>query len=166
MGWLFNTKKQTKKEFVSELLKSLAWGGKIVLAHKSTRQGLYAVVQDENNTKILVCIMISKSEGCYGSKDLSECVGPSMNDCPTKFFELVGEAPNEFAESFRERCRARESNKNYVPVNGDIVNIYGKQYKVYDKVNKVSYEVQSLETGGFFKSPRNKMTLVSDKTVD
>lgn len=157
MGWDSHQNWETKKDVVNYCVKNNEYNGRKVLAHKSTGQGWYGVVECPEYGRFLVCTMIRKTKGEFWKKDMSEEMGPSMDDCPVSLFELVGKAPNEYAENFRANCEKRQAKKSWTPEQGQRVKVFGKEYIVCEKYNRVSYMIRSVENGHIYKTPKANM---------
>ena len=62
----------------------------------------------------------------FGYKDMSESMGPCESDCPARILDLLTATENTYALAWRERCRARLSDRSAraakpTPKPGDVV---------------------------------------------
>lgn len=154
MGWLFNynwSLSDVKRHILNY---------HSVVAHRSTNYGrhLWVVVENEGE-RFIELYLISKSNGGYGYKGMTEMCGPFATDCPLELLDLAPLPPESgFSASWREKVRKQASQKKarkQVEV-GSIVKVYGKEYKVLGK-KKRSYQVQSLQNGKVYLCSAAKM---------
>lgn len=110
MGWTACASWNSKKDVINEIVENLS--AYDVIAQKSTTQAWYAVIEHKETRKRNIFVaLVNKISGWYGYKDMDEGMGPSVDDCPLVFFDLVPEPPNEYAVEFRARCRAFHAQK-------------------------------------------------------
>lgn len=110
MGWTACASWNTKKDVIDELIENLSAYN--VIAQKSTTQAWYAVIENKvTRERAIFVALVKKIDGWLGYKDMDEGAGPSVNDCPLAFFDLVPQPPNDWAAEFRARCRAFHAKK-------------------------------------------------------
>lgn len=162
MGWdgaIF----RNKKEAVQDRIRRLERSGYKVLDHASTSQGFYAAVRHPEGYIFLMTSMVRKSGQEFYFKDMTEDMGPAMNDCPIRLFKYC-EAPDDNARNFRESCQARADKKKWVPKSGETVDVYGKRYTVLEKRGR-HYLIKSHENGGIYKTFKARMNSVVEEEV-
>lgn len=50
----------------------------------------------------------------FGYKDMDESMGPGSDDCPIGILDLLSPTDNEFANAWRDRCRAKAEKKKAI----------------------------------------------------
>lgn len=159
MGWLSGF--SSYREIKQYLLREDRDGYKI-LKHAATQCGrnLWVIFKHPKGFDFIALFLIRRHQGVYGYKDLTECMGPAEHDCPLEFLELVPlPTDSKYAAGWREHVRNHHVKRTQRFNIGETVSIYGKSYKVVDKVKK-SYRVQDLNTGIVYKCSASKMSHV------
>lgn len=93
----------------------------------------------------------------FGYKDMDETVGPNIDRCPAKILDLLTPTDSDYANGWRERCRARIALRARNKVaNGDIIKLehalnyggYGAAdtFKVRMEGSKVHFLALNSET--------------------
>ena len=57
------------------------------------------------------CTRVSRQDGQWGYKDMSEHMGPYYFDCPLDYLDAATEPPNETASEWREQVRRHHAQK-------------------------------------------------------
>ena len=124
----------------------------------------------------LVCLVRhnpSDREGLvFGYKDMSESMGPCESDCPARILDLLTATENTYALAWRERCRARLSDRSAraakpTPKPGDVVvlaePILFRDGRTFSRFEAVSWPgrrrgalVYRSELGGLYRIPKLK----------
>lgn len=90
MGTLWNTYRQSKSEFVNELLAKFEPGK--LLKHSVRGNNLWVLIKHPiNDTTIIGLFLMSSQDGCWGYKDMAESDGPFYYDCPLSFLDAAPE---------------------------------------------------------------------------
>lgn len=159
---------KTKKETVNHELRSFERGNCTVLDYAITPQGYYAAIKNPKGVIFLVTSLVKRYKGDYFVKNMTEGMGPSMNDCPTRLFNYC-EAPNEYAENFRKKCKEKEEfmkkHKKWTPSAGESVFIYGKKYIISTKIDK-HFIVISLENNRRHRAKKYQMVKSEENFID
>ncbi len=116
MGWWF-TQGDTRKDVIQKLIKNEEnENGKWTTITHCVRGNILWIVREilnkkENKTDRYIQCSILGSEKNYGwgSKDMSEEMGPIYHSCPLKYLDMVPEPKSEYAKSWRDKVR--EHNK-------------------------------------------------------
>ncbi len=87
MGWTYSSRWDTKEKIVNDLLADLR-GNYTIVAYRSTRSGLWAVIEREGKRDIFFAL-IEKHQGEYGYKDMAESMHPYTYDCPLEFLGMA-----------------------------------------------------------------------------
>lgn len=110
MGWTFSTQWPDKSAMIKHLCDEQVLYTTIAKCVRGS--ALYAVHEAKSKasgswTRIIAVYVLGsdvKRGGGWGYKDMDESMGPTVADCPPKYFELVPEVPNEYASAWRMRC--------------------------------------------------------------
>lgn len=132
MGWTWYQAghyKNGKIDRKAELDVQFTWNenGRSVSVLKSIMRGsvYYAAVKSTNATNGTECVFAAvcltstdmKSFYNFGFKDMSEDMGPGPDECPKGILDLLTPTDSEWANEWRERCRANlERNKKKKPL--------------------------------------------------
>lgn len=138
MGTLWNTYRQSKEQFVSELLSKFSPGELIKSSVRGNR--LWVLVNHPTNrTPIIGLFLMYCEDGCWGYKDMSEVDGPFFYDCPLGFLNEAPE-PDGFnmnhgdsGKTWREFVRSYHNgvrNRRHLKV-GDMVTLDATLYPGY-----------------------------------
>ena len=65
----------------------------------------------------------SKTGENFGYKDMEESMGPYEDDCPGSILDLLSPTDNEYAQEWRQRCRARLARRARKLEHGDRVRL-------------------------------------------
>ena len=129
MGWTFSTQWPDKSAMIKHLcdeqtmyttIAKCVRGSALYAVHeaKSTASGswkrIIAVYLLGSNTR--------RGEG-WGYKDMDESMGPTVADCPPKYFDLVPEVPNAYALAWRMRCIENAARKSVKLKVGDRIKL-------------------------------------------
>lgn len=110
MGWTFSTQWPDKSAMIKHLCDEQVLYTTIAKCVRGS--ALYAVHEAKSKasgswTRIIAVYLLGsdvKRGGGWGYKDMDESMGPTVADCPPKYFELVPEVPNGYALAWRMRC--------------------------------------------------------------
>jgi hypothetical protein len=90
MGWHSDYNWKSKKDVVASSLQPGRFNGLNVIAHKSTRSGLWMVVENpDTGLRGIAFDLIERRDGTYWVKEMAESDGPYYYDCPEKFLTMV-----------------------------------------------------------------------------
>jgi hypothetical protein len=101
MGWDSNRNWKTKQDVVSKITADLK-RNYTVLGIKTTKSGVWAVVQRENTTPFIILDLIEKENGAWYVKGMSECEGPFYYDCPREFLAMAPPANENWRKVMEE----------------------------------------------------------------
>ena len=94
MGWLYNTRPQSKDSFVQEILDhNFGPSSKFTLLDRSLRGNrLWVLVQSHGHDPAIGLFLLQRGrDGCWGYKDLDESSGPYYYDCPLRWLNQAPE---------------------------------------------------------------------------
>jgi len=100
-----------------------------ILGKKQTRDGIWYAIQ-RGEEKFIYFGLITRYQGEFNLKTISESMGPSYYCCPVKFFDLVPCPEGNYAPAWREKVRALDERKKFRPYVGLQFELYGKHYTV------------------------------------
>ena len=103
MGTTWNTRTQTKQQFVHELIMSFS-GRTLVLAHSVRGNNLWVLLKPQDKDPLIGLFKMSSERGCWGYKDMAEADGPFYYDCPLTYLDRAPE-PNGFNLNHRDSGR-------------------------------------------------------------
>ncbi len=147
MGTTWNTYRQSKSEFVNELLSKFS-PGQVV---KSSVRGnsLWVLIERSSQTKIIGLFLMYCQDGCWGYKDMAEADGPMYYDCPLSFLDAAPE-PDGFNMNHRDSGRTwrafvrdyHQSQRERVRLKvGDTVKLDAMLYPDYQTPYKVTADL-------------------------
>lgn len=160
MGYMFNDKASSKKEFYTQEKKEYIDNGFRVIRSCSKKDAFYFLLRDREGKHFIMVHLVNKHTGCYGSKALSEACGPRADECPVSYFKYC-EAPNDYARAWRQRCEynALQSIKKSMIKKDSIVRISGILYKVVSKYSSKSFIVED-KMGKIWKANKEDLELL------
>jgi hypothetical protein len=116
MGWTFTFDKRTRAELVEYLQRPERYVSLTRIASRVVGNHHWYVVERPDGTRSIGLDLLSgggRTGHGWGWKDLSECEGPNVSDCPLSLLALAGDwAPDGYAAEWRERVRAYHAKKN------------------------------------------------------
>ena len=175
MGWdFYSNPRFNKAAIVAEKVAGddMMWGGERgkILAHALRGQTLYRVVERPDGQRFIAVDLLKsggRGEG-WGSKGMSESMGPWEAECPLYFFGLVP-CPGGYAVEWRARCRENAHGKSQRAkrakglVAGMMVSIYGNRYKLVSKrVGKPGWIVEDAN-GNRYRAARGIVPVAADE---
>lgn len=99
-------------------------------------------------------------------KSMSEHYGPCYHNCPEKILKLLTPVNSEYANAWRQKCWANVNHKKVVKKVGDVVRLYGHDYKLYEDLGRSGYRALHVESGNFYRLKLNQVkeaTLVTEE---
>lgn len=90
-------------------------------------------------------------------KAMSEHDGPYYHNCPEKILKLLTTTDSEWANKWREKCWANVKFKRVVKKVGDVVRLYGHDYKLYEDLGRRGYRALHVESGNFYRLKLNQV---------
>lgn len=155
MGWDSSYEWRTKKQVEASLIGGYTRSGWTVHAHKSTRDGIWFVVENTKKEMTIVFALVHYYQGIYSVKTVSESMGPHYYCCPLKFLDMV-EAPSDVhSQAWRKEVRERDAKKRRELVSGMVIKLYGKYYTMKEK-RKNSWTCYG-EDGKLYKLTRSQL---------
>jgi hypothetical protein len=104
MGTTWNTRPQTKEQFVHEIVTS--FGNKTLLLAMYLRgNNFWVLIKPEEGDNEIGLFRLYSKDGCWGYKDMSESCGPLYYDCPLSFLDRAPE-PNGFNKNLLDSGRS------------------------------------------------------------
>ena len=97
-------------------------------------------------------------------KAMSEFEGPYYHNCPEKILKLLTPLAEseEYATKWREKCWANVNRKKVVKKVGDVVRLYGNDYKLVEALGRKGFRVYRVDTGTQY---RLKLSQVKEATL-
>lgn len=80
-------------------------------------------------------------------KTMSEFEGPYYHNCPEKLLKLLTPTDSEWANTWREKCWANVNRKKVVKKVGDVVRLYGHDYKLVEDLGRKGFRVYHVDSG-------------------
>lgn len=115
MSWSFYCDPKCGRDFIINKIKSpgyLSDGYLMIMVMPRGNKIWYLFQTPEGKKTIGLTLIKSGGSGSgYGEKRLSESMGPSYYDCPLSLLEKADEAPDEWAEIWREDVRRYHAEK-------------------------------------------------------
>lgn len=86
-------------------------------------------------------------------KSMSEHEGPYYHNCPEKILKLLTPLADgqEWAARWREKCWANVNFKKVVKKVGDVVRLYGHDYRLQEYVGRRGYFATHVESGHTYR---------------
>lgn len=84
-------------------------------------------------------------------KSMSEFEGPYYHNCPEKILKLLTPTDSEWANAWREKCWANVNFKKVVKKVGDVVRLYGHDYRLYEYLGRRGYLALHVESGHAYR---------------
>jgi hypothetical protein len=113
MGWLF-TQGASRKDIIKHVLQP--WENDVrkveTIKHTCVGNTLWAVKRDTNvanneSELYIACYLLSAERNFgWGYKDMDESCCPTQRTCPPSYFDEVPMPNTEWAQQFRDDCRA------------------------------------------------------------
>ena len=121
MGWMFLYECPTKKSLVQYLIRpqhNEEWH-KETIRHCCRGNCLWTVERIWNDktgadSKSIILYLMEKQDGCWGSKDMCEGMGPYYFSCPTSYFKVAGPTEDKGAQVWREKVLALRRGDQWV----------------------------------------------------
>jgi hypothetical protein len=83
-----------------------------IIASEQIGSTVYAALNTDCGRVLGLVVLTDRRGGQFGYKPMDESMGPCESDCPAHILNrLTNPAPNEWAEQWRERCRANIAGK-------------------------------------------------------
>lgn len=106
MGWDTTCVRQTKAEYVKQLLSEIRTDSVEVLGHHSNRTGLWCAIRSKTTGDEVVVLFLIEKQGAYWScKSMDETSGPYYYDCPLKLLGMTKGTDHENSVNWRKRVR-------------------------------------------------------------
>ena len=129
MGWTFSTQWPDKSAMIKHLCDEQTMYTTIAKCVRGS--ALYAVHEAKSTAsgswKRIIAVYLLGSDvkrgGGWGYKDMDESMGPTVSDCPPKYFDLVPEVPNAYALAWRMRCIENAARKSVKLKVGDRIKL-------------------------------------------
>jgi hypothetical protein len=103
MGWTFETRKQSKQEFMLELDYDIQRYYNIIEKSVKTKRIWYILQHKQTNEKFIIVYLIDSDKGCWGYKEISEHMSPCYYDCPKNWLQKQPNIPNEYSRDWRKQ---------------------------------------------------------------
>lgn len=164
MGWTFTTR--TKGVPLTEYFIDhgvLSWSAESentyrVLASSTIKlTEYYAAVEKINKLSgertvwcaVFMCQFVRGRHQNFGYKDMDETVGPCIDNCPEHILDLLTPTDQEWANEWRQRCRAKIAAHKARPkvVVGTIFKGFDRKFEVVEHMGRRGYGVREINTG-------------------
>lgn len=83
MGWTFSRSVINKKDIISQVLTENGY----ITKHSVVNNEMWAVEERPGKPKQIVLFLLSKQDGHWGYKDITEAQGPFYFSCPQKYLK-------------------------------------------------------------------------------
>lgn len=84
----------------------------------------YAAVQQNNTGSVFAAVVLTSTNGRnyfnFAFKDMDETCGPHECKCPATILDLLTDTNSDYANDWRERCRAYHASKKDKPSLGEL----------------------------------------------
>ena len=92
-------------------------------------------------------------------KAMSEFEGPYYHNCPEKMLKLLTPLAEheKYAAEWREKCWANVNRKKVVKKVGDVVRLYGHDYKLREYLGRRGYFATHVESGHTYRLKLNQV---------
>ena len=90
-------------------------------------------------------------------KTMSEFEGPYYHNCPEKILKLLTPTDSEWANTWREKCWANVNRKKVARKVGDVVRLYGNDYKLECYIGRRGFYARHVETGTVYRLKLNQV---------
>ena len=159
MGRTFTHKPKSKsvREFFAESFDQDENGrsGKVIDCHSTFHEAYMAYEYKENGSSRvigLVCLLSYRPRDHFnfGYKDMDECMGPGVSNCPERILDLLTPTDSEYANNWRNRCRENIAKKTGIKKLkvGDVLTFErALSFNTGDELKK--FEVISVKPLGF-----------------
>ena len=99
MGWTF-THHATRQDIIDKILRDWTRPHYAVVAHRSAGNQLWIVIEHTPDAqpleRFIACHLLAKERGYgWGSKDMTEHMGPCEHSCPLALLAMAQPAPTE-----------------------------------------------------------------------
>lgn len=163
MGWLYGWDWDNP----AAVRKAINEGAGLKLVdQKATNYGrhLWSVYELPNGRRFINLDLIQKHDGRWGYKDMDECTGPCIYDCPLSLIEKAG--PNDCGPSNRWRAAVRdlhERSKRKLTVNVRFT-LWGHKYQVIDvDGQKITVRREDNRVFRLSKSARAALEIINEE---
>jgi hypothetical protein len=135
MGWdwypEFSNLSDLRKYILQQVFRSQE-----VLDSYSKGKSFWVLARSGEQPSIYLFMLEKNKEGC-GYKAIHEDSGPYDYSCPLSFVERSPEeGRTEFSLSWRKRLLAQSERQNQVFQAGDLVSVFGNEYKIVSKIGR------------------------------
>lgn len=164
MGWTeIGNHRWTKKMVVEQLMgASNTAPGWEVIAQRVVKNNIWYVCKHPQGHKMIGLYVLDYTDD-YGWLYLStgEPSMPYEIDCPVSFIKMCDPAISEFAKEWREKVIQRAKNMKAPRFRGDIVALYGKQFRLLEKMPnpRDGWCSECIGTGKIFKISLDQLSI-------
>lgn len=123
MGWSFVYSWQTVEQAAAGVTRDMQASGWEVHEQKRTREDGHSVLwtlatvplRDGGTRTIILCDLLAKQDGCWGSTGMNEEVHPFYYSCPLSFLDRAPEVSGEWRAKVRAFHAAKKSRPKLAP---------------------------------------------------
>lgn len=154
MGWSFDIHDCGRDAFVRRITSQTHFSEGIkLIASRVIGNHIWQVIEDKDGRRLITLDLIAKQRGGgWGSKGLSEDMGPYYYDCPLTLLKIAGEPINESVRAWREKVvayqavRAQARRRKRAP--GDHILVNGERYALIEPLQgRPGWRIRSLDSG-------------------
>lgn len=122
---------------------------KRVLATAKIGSVVYAAVRAHDDPSVVfgLVLLTERHDGMVYTKAITDTMGPAEDMCPARILALLSDTDSEYANQWRERCRARLAKPKPKP--GDVV----KFAHAFSFTNGESHDTLTFVKGCRFTTP-------------
>ena len=147
MGWLYFSEYSEKAQIVERLVKGTK-------KHRVVGNQLwYIATNQESGSDYIGLCLLSKYEGEWGYKSMSESMGPYYYNCPMSFLKATENSAHK-DNDWREKVLATNNKKNISLKAGDKIKAYDRTYEIISDLGKKGWEVMNIESQAKYRMPR------------
>ena len=168
MGWTeIGNVRWTKKMVINELMgeNNTAPGWEVITQRIVENNIWYVCKHPKGHKMIGLYVLDYTEEHGWFYLSTSETCGPNQLDCPVSFIKMCDPAKSEFAKEWRDEVIQRANKRKAPRFHGEIVALYGKQFRLLAKMPnpRDGWRSECTETGKIFRLSLDQ--LVKSETV-
>lgn len=117
---------------------------------------VYAAVRAWDSDDVFGLVLLTeRRDGCLCTKPITDTMAPAEDLCPARILDLLTDTNSEYANQWRERCRARLAKPKPKP--GQTVRFA----RPFNFTNGESHDTLTFEKGSRFRTPTGTLVHVT-----
>lgn len=148
MGWTFTTRRhgESMTEFFKQEFFTSGQQELLALRVVNMREAYGAVREPDGRVWALVCLLdfVPHRGFNIGYKDMDESMGPNADRCPQDILDLLTPTDSQWANEWRDRCRARLAKRSITFKVGDVVE-FNEAVEFANHVSYSTFYVKSVK---------------------